>query len=119
MSYKDLEEQIRAWAELETFAHNQKVEAQKAKRIAKLAREKKKGRPPMFIPDRPVRYEIEVILNVRRVEEGMSGDLLEVAFTVPTISADEAEIQAKQQAKLAGFIWRGTVAVERKEGKKK
>ena len=121
MSFKDLEAEIRAWAQLEQFAQQQREAAQEAKREAKrLKRARKEAeqigrpRPALYIPDRPVRYDIDVTLGVRKVENGKMSDLLEVTFTISTLSLDDAEVQARKQAKQAGFILRGTVAVERK-----
>lgn len=56
MSYKDLEAEIKAWANLEAYAHQQKEDAKEAKRAAKRQkREQKltgKGSGPL-IPKRP------------------------------------------------------------------
>lgn len=68
----------------------------------------------MYIPDRPVRHQLIVLLNVRKWDGHQMGDLIELEFPVNTISELEAEIEAKRQAKAEGYIWRGTVSIEPK-----
>ncbi len=112
MSFTQLEAQIRAWADLEAYAAANRETAQKIRAFEKA----KRKRPPMYRPDtRPVCHTIIVTLNVReQTPEGL-GELTEAIYPIRTISEAEAEMQAKQQAKIAGFVWRGTVSIERRE----
>lgn len=114
MSYKELENQIAAWAGLEQFAQQQQLDlkADKAKKKADKAR--RKARPPLYIPDAPVKHLLIVTLNVRKIEGCTLGDLVELEFPIGTISELDAEIKAKAMAKSEGYVWRGTVSIEPK-----
>jgi len=112
MSFKDLESSIKAQlAEFEA-ALRAKTEKQLEKEARK--RRRKNAEKRGYTPEAPIRYQLEVTLNLREVKDGKLGDLLEVAFVIPTISEVEAELEAIRRAKLAGMIWRGTVSITRK-----
>lgn len=112
MSFKDLEqsiqEQLKAF-EAELRAKAEKQMAKEHRRRLRKNAEKRGSRP-----EAPVRYELEVILNLREMMNGKLGDLMEVSFIIPTISEVEAELEAIKRARLAGLIWRGTVSITRK-----
>lgn len=109
MSYKDLEAEIARWANLEAFAAQQKAETEAHKAYLK-----RKAKWPVKHRPEPVCFQIEVTLNVRQKDEAGLGELTEAIYVVTTLSEVEAELQAKAQAKAAGFVWRGTVATKRK-----
>lgn len=111
MSFKDLEKTISGWIEAQQADLRKRAEARAHKALKKAFRRAQKERPPMYKPDRPPNYRKIVVLNVRRISEGMHGELLEREYPVDTVSEQIAEFQAKALAKAEGFIWRGTVDI--------
>lgn len=114
MAFKDwfskveLEQALKA--EQIEWEHKQAIAKADLKRAKDHLKRMKKSRPPMFRPD-PVVYVIVVVMNVRG--DGGNGELEEFVTKVPTISEFEAELQAKKEAQALGFVWRGTVSIER------
>lgn len=113
MSYKDWEAMQRFEAELKAaqieWEHKQAVAKADLKRATKRLKEMKKARGAVYRPDRPIRYSVEVVLNVRRA--GAHGVLFELRLTITgTMSETQAEVEAVRQAKELGYVWRGTVS---------
>lgn len=109
MAFRDwlLEQALEA--ERIDWEHKQAIAKADAKRAAKHLKRLKKARPPMYRPD-PVVYKIIVVLGVRK---GALGELEEFTEVVGTMSELEAERIAKAKAQALGFIYRGTISVER------
>ena len=109
MSFKDLEQQI----SLRIAAHQaelKRIADRKAYKALRTANNKAKAaRPPMFRPDPPPNYRKVVVMNVRRLADGMHGDLLTVQYTVDTVAA---ETMARTLAEADGYVWRGTVDIQ-------
>lgn len=108
MSYLDLELQIRS----RIVAYQAEVQKITDRRLRKQQRtslnKAKAARPAMFRPDPPVNYRKVVVLNVRRLRDGMHGELLTVEYAVDTIAA---ETVARTMAEADGYVWRGTVDI--------
>lgn len=121
MSYKDLEAEIKAWAHLEAYAHQQKEDAKEAKRAAKRQkREQKltgKGSGPL-IPKRPapalekpLKTFKRITVECREIHHRTWGEIIELTFEVETISETEAEVGAIKQARAKGYSYERTVSV--------
>lgn len=95
--------------------HEEAVAKANLKRAQKRLKAMKKARPAMFIPDRPPKHEITVVLNVRPVVEGVVGELTEVSLTVGTISELQAQLQARRHFETLGFLYRGVVMTKRED----
>jgi len=111
MSYKDLEKEISGWIEAEKATLLRKVEAKAYKAMRKSFSKAKAERPPMFRPDRPVKFTKVVVLNVRYIRGADMGKLVQREYSVETLSETVAELEAIRLAKEAGYIWRGTVEI--------
>lgn len=110
MSYKDLEAEIKAWANLEAYAHQQKLDAEEAKRQAKRdKRDKKLGKGPLVakLPaprlDRPTKTWKRITIECRPIQHRTWGEPVELTYEVKTISDFEAEVSAITQARADGY----------------
>lgn len=117
MSYKDLEAEIRAWANLEQHAKQQKEFAQESKReVKRLKREAKLSAPltpkPVVNVEKPVTYRKFVVLNVRTQTERVWGELQRVGYHVDAMSDTDAELQAIVEARDNGYAWDSTVSIK-------
>lgn len=117
MSYKDLEAEIKAWANLEQHAKNQKEQAQESKREQKrLKREAKQKAPltpkPVVHVEKPVTYRKYVLLEYRDQNDRVWGDLKRAGYTVDAMSDTDAELQAIKLAKEDGYAWDSTVSIK-------
>lgn len=117
MSYKDLEAEIRAWANLEQHAKDQKELAQERKREQKrLKREAKQKAPltpkPVLYVEKPVTYNKLVVIEVRTAVERVWGDLKQVGYHVVAMSDTDAELQAIKLAKADGYVWANTISIK-------
>lgn len=72
---------------------------------------RKAARPPMFKPDRPIRYTKVVVINARRKCEGEYGELLTLNYNVDSVSDAVAELAAMAKCREDGYVWRGTVDI--------
>lgn len=120
MSYKDLEAEIKAWANLEAYAHQQKLEAEEAKRQAKRdKRNKKLGKhkgpliPKSPAPklERPVKTFKRITIEVRPIQHRKWGDVEEVTYEVETLSDTVAELEAIKQARADGYSFDKVVTI--------
>ena len=117
MSYKDLEAEIRAWANLEKHAKEQKESAQENRREQKrLKREAKQKAPltpkPVVYIEKPVTYRKLVVIEVRSAIERVWGDLQKVGYHVEAMSDTDAELQAIKLARAEGYVWVNTVSIK-------
>lgn len=117
MSYKDLEADIRAWANLEQYAKQQKEQAKENKREEKRQkREAKLNAPltpkPVVHVEKPVSYKKVVTLMVRESSQRVWGDLQEMKYFVEAMSDTDAELQAIKYAQAGGFAWDSTVSIK-------
>jgi hypothetical protein len=113
MSYKDLEAEIKAWANLEAYAHQQKLDAEEAKRQAKRdKRDKKQGKPGKgpLIPkqpaprlERPTKTYKRITIECRPIQHRKWGEPVELTYEVCTMSDAVAEVEAIHQARAEGF----------------
>lgn len=112
MSYKDLEAEIKAWANLEAYAHQQKLDAEEAKRQAKRdKRDKKLGKvktpliPKQPAPrlDRPTKTYKRITIECRPIQHRKWGEPEELTYEVCTMSDAVAEVEAIHQARAEGF----------------
>lgn len=118
MSFKDLEAEIRAWAQLEAYASKQKEDAKEAKRQAKRdkrnAKQKQTGKlvpkKPAHV-ERPMHHFKRVTLEVREIRNRHWGDIEEITFEVETISSTVAELEAIRQARLQGYSFEAVVCI--------
>lgn len=109
MSFLDLEQEISNWQAAKNAAAKL-IADRKAFKQQRTAHNKFLAtKPPMFRPDPPPNYRRVVVLNVRRLVDGMHGDLLTVQYTVDTVAAETA---ARTLAEADGYVWRGTVDIK-------
>ena len=117
MSYKDLEAEIRAWANLEQHAKQQKELAQESKREQKRQKREAKQRAPLTPKpvvnvEKPVTYHKYVLLEVRDQTDRVWGELKRTGYAVDAMSDTDAELQAIKLAKSEGFVWDSTVSIK-------
>lgn len=112
MSYKDLEAEIKAWANLEKYAHQQKLDAEEAKRQAKRdKRAKKLGKhkgplvPKLPAPklERPTKTYKRITIECRPIHHRKWGEPEELTYEVQTLSDAVAEVEAIKQARQDGY----------------
>lgn len=112
MSYKDLEAEIKAWANLEAYAHQQKLDAEEARRAAKRhKRDKKLGKvkgpliPKKPAPklDKPLKTYKRITIECREIQHRTWGEPVELTYEVCTMSDAVAEVEAIHQARSEGF----------------
>lgn len=117
MSYKDLEAEIKAWANIEQHAKEQKVLAEEKKRQAKRDKRAAKLTAPL-IPkvakevQAPINTKRRVRMNVRNAQERVWGDITEVFYDVNVPYQTEAELAAIKQASAQGWHWVETLSIE-------
>lgn len=120
MSFKDLEAEIRAWANLEAYAKQQKHDAQEAKREAKRQkRDKKLGKhvgplvPKQPAPrlERPTKTHKRITIECRPIMHRTWGDPVELTYEVNTISDFEAEVSAITKAREDGYSFDKVVCI--------
>lgn len=120
MSYKDLEAEIKAWANLEAYAHQQKVDAQEAKRQAKRQkRDKKLGKvigplvPKRPAPklDKPTKVFKRITIECRPIHHRKWGEPVELTYEVQTMSDAVAEVEAIHQARDDGYSFDSVVNI--------
>lgn len=117
MSYKDLEAEIRSWANIEQHAKQQKELAQERKRQDKRDKRAAKGKAPLTAKpvievQKPVNTRKHVVLSVRESSERVWGDLKNVSYHVDTMSNTDAELMAIKLAKSEGYAWDRTVSIK-------
>lgn len=117
MSYKDLEAEIKAWANLEQHAKEQKVLAEEKKRQAKRDKRAAKLTAPLTAKpvtevQKPVTYRKYVLLELRDQTDRVWGDLIRAGYTVDAMSDTDAELQAIKLAKDDGYAWAATVSIK-------
>lgn len=117
MSYKDLEAEIRAWANLEQHAKQQRELAQESKREQKRQKREAKQRAPLTPKpvvnvEKPVTYHKYVLLEVRDQTDRVWGDLIRAGYTVDAMSDTDAELQAIKLAKDDGYAWAATLSIK-------
>lgn len=109
MSYKDLEREISQRMAAKRAADQKIADKKQYKQQRTAINKAKAARAPMFRPDPPPNYRKVVVMNVRRLADGMHGDLLTVQYTVDTVAAETA---ARTLAEADGYVWRGTVDIQ-------
>lgn len=118
MSFKDLEAEIRAWANLEAYAKQAKEDAQEAKRQAKrdkkANKEKQKGLlspKPRIEVQRPIRHFKRVTIEAREIKNRTWGEVVELTYEVETISDAVAEVAAIEKAREEGYSFDAVVKI--------
>ncbi len=118
MSYKDLEAEIKAWANLEAHAKAQKEDAQEARRQAKRdkrARKHVKGpliaKTPAPRLERPRRTFKRVTIECRPIHHRKWGDLIELTYEVETMTDAVGEVGAIKQAREDGYSFERVVCI--------
>lgn len=117
MSYKDLEAEIRSWANIEQHAKQQKELAQERKRQDKRDKRAKKGKAPLTAKpvievQAPVSTKRRVYMLVRTATDRVWGDITEVFYDVDVPYETEAELAAIKKASLQGWHWVETRLIE-------
>ena len=117
MSYKDLEAEIRSWANIEQHAKQQKELAQERKRQDKRDKRAAKGKAPLTAKpvtevQEPVTYRKYVLLELRDQTDRVWGDLIRAGYTVDAMSDTDAELQAIKLAKEDGYAWAATLSIK-------
>lgn len=118
MSYKDLEAEIRAWANLEAHAKQMKEDAQEARRQGKRdKRAKKLGKGPLTPKavksvDRPIKHMKRITIECRPILDRHWGEPVELSYEVETISDAECEVAAIRQAREDGYSFDKVVHIE-------
>lgn len=117
MSYKDLEAEIRSWANIEQHAKQQKELAQERKRQDKRDKRAAKLTAPL-IPkvvkevQAPINTKRRVRMNVRTSHERAWGEITEVFYDVDAPYQTGAELAAIKQASAQGWHWVETLSIE-------
>lgn len=123
MSYKDLEAEIKAWANLEAYAKQQKEDKEEQRRQDKRDKRTKKAKAKgVLIPrspapklDKPVRVYKDITLEVREIQHRKWGDIEKVTYTVETMSDTVAEVEAIKQARADGFSFDRVIKIVTRE----
>lgn len=123
MSYKDLEAEIKAWANLEAYAKQQKLDAEEARRQAKRDKRAKKGKTKgVLVPrspapqlDKPIRVYKDITLEVRAIHHRKWGDIEHKVYTVETMSDTVAEVESIKQARADGYSFDRVVLIITRE----
>lgn len=122
MSYKDLEAEIKAWANLEAYAKQQKEDKEEQRRQDKRDKRAKKAKKGTLIPrspapklDKPVRVYKDITLEVREIQHRKWGDIEQLTYTVETMSDTVAEVEAIKQARQDGFSFDRVVKIMTRE----
>lgn len=121
MSFKDLEAEIKAWANLEAYAKQQKEDAVESRRQAKREKRAKKAKKGTLTPKpsvliaKPIKTFKDITLEVRPIQHRQWGDIEQVTYTVETMSDTVAEVEAIKQARLDGFSFDRVVKIETRE----
>jgi hypothetical protein len=122
MSYKDLEAEIKAWANLEAYAKKQKEDTEEARRKAKRDKRAKKQGKGVLVAKRPaptlakpIKTFKDVTLEVRPIHHRKWGDIEQVTYTVETMSDTVAEVEAIKQARLDGYSFDCVVTIKTTE----
>jgi hypothetical protein len=118
MSFKDLEAEIKAWANLEAYAKKAKEDAQEAKRQAKRdKREKKQKQAGLLSPKRLVevqrlpRHFKRVTIEAREIQHRTWGEVVELTYEVETISDAVAEVAVIEKAREDGYSFDAVVTI--------
>lgn len=124
MSFKDLEEEIKAWADLEAYAKAHKEASEELRRANKrhkkahkdaLKAGKVKGllvpKKPAPTLERPHRTHKRVTLEVRHTAHRKHGELIEVTYPVSAQTDTLAEVEAIRLAAQDGFTYVGLVCI--------
>lgn len=119
MSYKDLEAEIKAWADLEAYSKKHKEDAQEAIRAAKRQKLAKKQKTKnVLVPkspapklERPTKTYKRVTLEVRPIHHRKWGEVQEVTYEVCTMSDTVAEVEAIKQAREDGLSFDSIVLI--------
>ena len=118
MSYKDLEAEIKAWANLEQHAKDQKEALQERKRQEKRDKRAAKLNAPL-VPkvtkevQKPVKIDFRVWLLLRTKSERVWGEPVTKLYKVSDDFETNAELEAIKQASKDGYHWVATVEVKR------
>lgn len=118
MSYKDLEAEIKAWANLEQHAKDQKEALQELKRQDKRDKRAAKSKAPL-VPkvskevQKPVKIEFHVWLLLRIKTERVWGLPVTKLYKVNDSFETSAELAAVKQASKDGYHWVATVEVKK------
>lgn len=118
MSYKDLEAEIKAWANLEAHAKAQKEDAQEARRKAKRDKRMRKHVKGPLIPkspapklERPRRTFKRVTIECRPIHHRKWGEPVELTYEVETMTDAVAEVDAINRARVDGYSYDRLVCI--------
>lgn len=121
MSFKDLEAEIRAWANLEAYAKEAKEQAQEAKRQAKRDKRAKKEKTKGLLSPKPridlssiqraPRHFKRVTIEAREIHHRTWGEQVELSYEVETISDAVAECAAIEKARKDGYSFDAVVSI--------
>lgn len=121
MSYKDLEAEIKAWANLEAHAKAQKEHAQEEKRQQKrdkLARKQgKKVKGPLIAKqptpklDKPTKTFKRVTIECKPINHRKWGEAIELTYEVESLTDAVAEVAAIKQARSEGYSFERVVHI--------
>lgn len=123
MSYKDLEAEIRAWANLEAYAKKQKEDKEEQRRQDKRDKRSKKAKAKGVLTPKPATPELvkplkvfkEVVLEVRPIHHRKWGDIEQRVYVVETMSDTVAEVEAIKQARQDGYSFDRVVNIKTTE----
>ncbi|MNN49244.1 hypothetical protein D3C81_1637590 [compost metagenome] len=118
MSYKDLEAEIKAWANLEAHAKAKKEDAQEARRQAKRnKRAIKQGKGPLIAKqpapklDKPLKTYKRITIECRPIHHRKWGEPIELTYEVQALTDAVAEVAAIKQAREDGYSFDKVVHV--------
>lgn len=120
MSYKDLEAEIRAWANLEAHAKTMKEDAQEARRQAKRDKRNQKlgkvkgpliAKSPAPRLERPTRTFKRITIECRPIHHRKWGEPEELTYEVEAMTDAVAEVAAIKQAREDGYSFDSVVNI--------
>lgn len=117
MSYKEWEAARRFEQELEKakieWEHAQDVAKADLKRAKKQLKALKARRGQMFVPDKPIRYTVEVMLIVRLLADWPGEVGFSMKLTIEGVMSEtQAEVQAIGKLKELGYAYVGTAGTK-------
>jgi hypothetical protein len=124
MSFKDLEAEIKAWADLEAYAKAHKEASQELKRQGKRQKRAYKqavraGKVPGPLvpkkaavkPELAPRVSKRVTMEVRHTAHRVHGDIMEVTYPVEAQTDTLAEVEAIRLAAKDGYTYVSLVCI--------
>ena len=124
MSFKDLEAEIKAWADLEAYAKAHKEASEELKRQGKRQKRAHKqavkagkvpgplvAKKPAIKPTLAPRVSKRVTMEVRQTAHRIHGELLEVTYPVTAQTDTLAEVEAIRLASKDGYTYVSLVCI--------